>query len=105
MSTQSGQKKGRKVGRFNRNPSNVKYKSSERWNKNKLTRIINDYYRRVLLYCRRNAIGKRWKDIEIRKMIKADIRKDVSFAFKDNNHHGKFTNEDIKSWSAPLMKI
>ena len=72
------QQGGKKTKRSTKNqPANKKYKESERWKTNKIKRIMNHLFQRVLLYCRRNSQGNDWRNFENRRDLKTNITKEV----------------------------
>jgi len=94
----------RKIGRWKRKPSNLRYKDSKRSEKNKIRSITKDLYRRVLLVCRKEyANDKSWRDLTNRQMVKADILKEVRAQFTANKHHNHFTNNHISVWARAII--
>jgi len=94
------QKAGAKAGRWKRNPSNVKYKESNRWEKNKIKRIVNDLFRRVCLVCRK-AKNDKWRNQTNRQMLKKVIYNEVYVAVKENKQN-KFNNSYVENWANQL---
>jgi hypothetical protein len=90
-----GTTQGKKTKRSTKNqPANRKYLDREGWKKNKSRKVVNDLYRRVILFCRKeNVKALKKNSIETRMDLKRDIKADVHptiFGTKEvvwNNSH------------------